>query len=546
MLAARNVVPPIASPLTGTATLWLRLTRDAQGTVTTASVDIDVRSTAINVTGLKLYQGPPNANGSLLVDLGGNRQASFPVTRLNAWQGPVYVTVATEQFPGGALRGQMEAADHAVLLARLSPGLAAVHVLATRDPRGRLTSAELTFEAATAGPIRLEWQGRVFEESTRLPFDVPMVIAATDIVAALLRAPAQVSLTLGESSGTESRGTLHGTDRVSFFPGPGRVTFHTLRNQAGDAIAALTVLDPHPTATGPVALSDPADRVFVRQEVTPNAPFATVLLSEAADLSSLNATLRTPDRARWNRVPLAARVPPPVAQSVISAVWDPRHRTIAPGGLFTVFGQNLAAAAGDLAGLVGTRVPVSLNGTSVMIGGLAAPVIDVRPTHVIAQAPMELEAGPQPVVVRTSEGASAPVMATVAPVAPAVFFEQTSALGNVAVVRKADGSAVSMENPARPNDLLVFFATGYGARTTPAIATGIAAPSANPVRLPLPSVTIGGRPAAVVYSVLVPGLLGIVQTAIRMPQAAGSGNLPLVVSYGASQSNPVILFGALR
>ena len=115
-----------------------------------------------------------------------------------------------------------------------------------------------------------------------------------------------------------------------------------------------------------------------------------------------------------------------------------------------------------------------------------------------------------------------------------------------AAVYKANGTEVSLENPARPNEVLLLYSTGFGSSTIPALATGTSAPASALVRTRNPTVTIGGRPATVLYSVLAPGLVGIVQTAVRMPQSAGAGNLAIVVQLGEIRANAVILFAALR
>ena len=78
------------------------------------------------------------------------------------------------------------------------------------------------------------------------------------------------------------------------------------------------------------------------------------------------------------------------------------------------------------------------------------------------------------------------------------------------------------------------------------MVAGMTAQESPLMRTANPTVLIGGRPATVLYSVLAPGLVGIVQTAVRMPQSAGSGNIPMMVSLGDVRANAVILFAALR
>jgi uncharacterized protein (TIGR03437 family) len=103
------------------------------------------------------------------------------------------------------------------------------------------------------------------------------------------------------------------------------------------------------------------------------------------------------------------------------------------------------------------------------------------------------------------------------------------------VVKNADFSLVTAENPARAGDILVIYLTGMG-QTTPATATGALAsgdPFANTVT---PTVTIGGQNAEVIYSLASPGYLGLNQIAVRTP-AVAAGNAAVVVRAGDRTSN---------
>ena len=587
LLSPRNVVPPVALQASGIATIWLRVVRDASGAVASASVDLSVSYQfpgSVTITGLKLYRGAPGTVGELALDTGLSaavdpsgraglhQRISLPNSQLgNLLPNPraIYVSLETAALPGGALRGQIESPDQAILLTRLesttspSTGSGAIQLLATRDPRGRLTSAQLTFHISLpnvpTSSLQLKWGVYALDVALLpTPFadrkELPINQANADLVTALLRSPAQVSLAMPtqQPAGTLS-GQLHGTDRLDFHPQKPlsealRLSLHTLRDQSGRVVLAHVILDPPPrpgligaTVTGP------GGRPVFASTFAPSSPFTSLNISEPESLAALNDLVQTPEEFVVDGVArLAPSIGPPVAQSVISAVWDPQHRPIAPGGLFTVFGRHLTSVAGDLAGLLGNRIPTALNGTSILMAGRAVPILDVRAGHVIAQVPADMPAGSQPVIVRTPYGDSAAIPALVSPAAPAVFFSSVTAQGHLAAVFKANGTAVSMENPARPNDLLLFFSTGFGSRTTPPLVTGTTAPESPLSRTPIPSVSIGGRAAQVLYSVLAPGLVGIVQTAVRMPQAAGSGNIPLVVSLGDVRANPVILFAALR
>ncbi len=623
LLQANNRVPQNSLPASGAVTIWVRVVRNSAGATISASVDLSVQYSirfAHGIRGLKVYRGLATGAEWVLdtklvpreVLSGGNwyfELRALPLLpaqadRLLASAGSFTLSLETaeagqlEARTDAALEGPLMAADQAVLLTKLEPessgavgmaatGIGAVHLIATRDRRGQLTSAEILLDIDTDGlpggsfinslqllfdggtailvdrssqffaapfPIQPDDAGRI-----RYRLEVAVAQASANLITALLRAPTTVSLRVNTRDAGGLLGRLHGTDRAQFFvPSAANaasdvfsLNVHSLRDQTGRAIAALAIYDAGRALDSIVVTGVDGARLFKSPAQLGFPPYNTVNLRTAAELATLNALLTAPETFSvafnsMSAMRLAASSPAPVAQSVISGIWDPQYRAVAPGGLFTVFGRNLTNVGGNLAGLVGNRIPTALNGTSVLMAGRLVPIIDVRPDHVIAQVPADMPIGLQTVVVRTTKGDSATIQAVVMATAPAVFFSSTTREGPIAAVYKNNGTEVSMENPARPNDVLLFFSTGFGPRSTPAAVAGITAPESPLTRSPNPTVLIGGRPAAVLYSVLAPGLVGIVQTAVRMPQSAGSGNIPLVVSVGDVRANAVILFAALR
>ncbi len=595
LLSPRNQVPPVTLQATGAATVWLRLVSDHSGVPVSASVHLNLRYQfpgSTTITGIRFHRGAPgtvgepifNSSFSGFTDSTGRaglaRRLAVPLDvaqSLLANPGLIHLSVETTAFPSGALRGPLGVADEAVLLTRLQAddsseiALAGLHLLATRDPRGRLTSAELSLQISTPiGSVDVEITpsgnpSLKFENLSAVGDAFPSVIELpinqtnADLVTSLLRTPDRVRLSVTDrQSAKRISGQLHGTDRVVFYPtlmpssGVSMLRLHTLRDSSGQAIAARALIDAPPdSGATQVVLTGKGGQPIFDRPLVPGRALPSALIIGSESLAGLNDLLLNPENGiisvpGLGTAALAGRSRPPLAQSVISAVWAPQHRILAPGGLFTVFGRDLTKVSGDLAGLLGNRIPTALNGTSVLMAGRAVPLLDVRADRIIAQVPTDLPVGQRSVVVRNPNGESAAIQTTIAAAAPAVFFGAETAEGHVAVVYKANGTEVSMGNPARPNDILLFFCTGFGSRTMPALASGTTAPESPLVRMPNPIVTIGGRSATVLYSVLAPGLVGIVQTAVRMPQNAGSGNLPLAVRVGEVSANPVILFGAIR
>jgi uncharacterized protein (TIGR03437 family) len=273
--------------------------------------------------------------------------------------------------------------------------------------------------------------------------------------------------------------------------------------------------------------------------------FRIVNVNNQAGLATLNSLVRNPENHYVNLHTtvhpggavrsqlLPANTAAPSIGAIISAVSEPTLRTVAPGGLMTIFGTNLVKAPTDLSGWAGDSVPLSLNGVQATIAGTRAPILIVDRDHLVVQVPNEVSAGAQPVVVTNPNGATASSTVTVAASAPGIFF---GPLGAVAL-RNSDYSVIGPDNPARAGDLLLIYATGFGQPTTP---TGRVTPFTDP--LPRKSgvrATLGGRDVDVIYALSSPGLVGVDQFVIRVAEGIPAGNANLVVRIGDATSNTV-------
>lgn len=223
----------------------------------------------------------------------------------------------------------------------------------------------------------------------------------------------------------------------------------------------------------------------------------------------------------------------PVVEGILSAVLDTSSTSLAPLGLFTIFGTNLAPVAA-IAG--GNTLTDTLGGATVEVEGARVPLLYVSPTQINAQLGSDVTSGPKPLIVNNGGGASPPVTATVAPVAPAIFFRTAGG----AVVKNADFSLVSASNPARAGDVLVIYFTG-GGQTNPRIVSGGVVGFPPLAETAPASVTIGTRAAEVLYSAASPGFVGLYQAAVRMPSGVAPGNAPVILSMGGASSNTVMI-----
>ena len=219
---------------------------------------------------------------------------------------------------------------------------------------------------------------------------------------------------------------------------------------------------------------------------------------------------------------------------MLPANLDKTATSIAPGGLISIFGANLAKLTADLSGWTGRQLPVALDAVKATISGIRAPLIYVSPNQINAQAPVELSAGVQTIVVDNGAGPSVALSVNVVPMAPAIFFYPVAA-----VLKNANFTLVSAANPARAGDVLLIYATGLG-QTTPAVRTGGLSPADTLARTASVTATIGSQPATVVYSIASPGFAGLYQVAVTVP-AGVTGSVALQISAGAAESNTVTI-----
>jgi len=232
----------------------------------------------------------------------------------------------------------------------------------------------------------------------------------------------------------------------------------------------------------------------------------------------------------------AASVTPPNISGVVNAA--DFSSNVAPGGLISVFGNNLSPvnmASSEL------PLPTALANSCLSVNGQPVPILFVSPSQANAQMPYEA-IGNVTLIFRTPGGTSDNFNLVVQPNAPSVFLSGNAGpLTNVpTIVRNDDGLLVTDSHPVhrKSGSALVIYLTGLGP-TTPAVADGMPAP-ANPlsVSITVPTVTLGGVQLGLLYSGLAPGMVGVNQINVSVPFNVPTGtNVPLVISQGSISSS---------
>jgi uncharacterized protein (TIGR03437 family) len=219
------------------------------------------------------------------------------------------------------------------------------------------------------------------------------------------------------------------------------------------------------------------------------------------------------------------------------------------GALATLFGTHLSVNLNGVVGATQSPLPDTLNGTTVTVDGVAAPILAVSNTQLGGQINFQIPwevAGQQTIaiVVNNGMGTSASVSMPIAITAaqPGVFQIYDSNLAQqVGAVEHVDGSVVSSLSPAAPGETVVVYCTGLGP-VSPALVTGLPAPG-SPLSYTtyMPTVTIGAIGATVDFSGAAPYFSGLNQMNVTVPANAPSGLQPMVVSVNGVSATPVNL-----
>ncbi len=230
----------------------------------------------------------------------------------------------------------------------------------------------------------------------------------------------------------------------------------------------------------------------------------------------------------------------------------PPVQTISAGAITTIYGSNFLAAgsAPAINQVADGQLSTNFAGVCVTVGGVRAPIFAVAATQVTIEVP-EVPAGSAPVQVIRNCGTAAEqksniLTASAQSASPELLYLQTNADGRnpVAAVGLAGewigapGSiAGATLRPAKPGDILVVYALGFGS-TIPAQVTGVPAAGAAQVAQSV-GITIGGvplAPADIQYAGASPYFIGLYQINLRVPDGVPSRNQSIIVKIGSSQS----------
>lgn len=294
--------------------------------------------------------------------------------------------------------------------------------------------------------------------------------------------------------------------------------------RAGDV---LTLTGDNFTAGNPAKVEILTDDILVQPEFIANNRITLRLPVNVTGLVNLavRLTYSSGETATSNSVPIQITGPPPppppifTPQAIVNgATFRPG---ISPGGLATIFGQNLASREAKAESL---PLPTNLAGVQVTFDGWPAPLWYVSPNQINLQVPLELGAPADVRVQVNRDGVKSDiVMVHLDPVSPGVFQ-----YNGFSIISHSDYRLVTPEAPLRPGEKGIIWATGLGL-TNPPAETGKASPRYAQIVNPI-TLTIGSKEAEILFAGLAPDLVGVYQINFLVPQDISSNDAILVVS----------------
>lgn len=305
----------------------------------------------------------------------------------------------------------------------------------------------------------------------------------------------------------------------------------TLVDDCGDLVTDGQIVATFSNGDPPLILSlaDPTAASYVGTW-TPEHASSQIAINARATASNLPAaTAQIAGAVTPNNAPI-------LADAAIANFYNPiGGAPLAPGSLIQITGQYLA---GQTLNAATVPLPQTLGGTSVIVGGLQAPVSMVSPGQIDAQVPFELPAGqPYQVIVNANNALTTPQSLQAGDASPGLSVLPS---GYVQASHQS-GAAVTESAPAQPAENISIYLVGMGATTIP-VASGQPGPGGTFATTVIdPVVTLNNESATVTFSGLIPGLVGVYQVNFVVPSDATNGDLTLTLSENAFGSNTGLL-----
>jgi|GEM_PF-1732634 len=230
---------------------------------------------------------------------------------------------------------------------------------------------------------------------------------------------------------------------------------------------------------------------------------------------------------------------------------------LAPGTLVTIDAAGLSETTEEAPDDGVQSLPKKLAGVEVLVDGVALPLLSVSPTQIRAQIPYDLgNAAAASLYVRSERGDGAVTITNAVTVKLLAATPGLFAFGGVeprsgltvhmdTASQGQPGTPVTVENPAKPGEVLVFWAAGLGVVDDVGGKTLVAglpydgsdAPVLNPV-----TAIVNGREAQILSAALPHQAIGVYEVRILLPDdLPADPKTPLLIEQDGFTSNTVTI-----
>jgi minor extracellular serine protease Vpr len=216
---------------------------------------------------------------------------------------------------------------------------------------------------------------------------------------------------------------------------------------------------------------------------------------------------------------------------------------ISPGGLATIFGDNLTTVTGIVYAYA-NPLPDELAGVQVFVSGIPAPIYGIAyadgQDQISIQVPYAAPTGPGAAEIQVVDEGT-----TVADFFTDSFTEDPGIFtydGNFAIAEASDYSLIGPDNPANPGEPLVLYVTGLGPLNQD-LVDGYGSPTSPPLADTVDpfQVVLDNENCTVFFSGLAPGFVGLYQINFYVPADAASGNLQIYIQSTYANSGVATL-----
>jgi len=216
---------------------------------------------------------------------------------------------------------------------------------------------------------------------------------------------------------------------------------------------------------------------------------------------------------------------------------------LAPGDIVALFGDQLTY--GDIAQAASLPLQTTLGNVQVLVNGTPAPLYYVSPGQVNFQIPTDARTGNGTISVVRNGTTGNKVFVSIATSVPRFILLSG---GPYPILTTPAGALTGIPgSPVKDGDTVVFYVIGLGP-TSPFVPSGTASPGNPPATVPTTQVCFGtvtlfGKPQCTnaAFAGLTPGLVGLYQINVTIPNTVASGSQPVYFTVNGVQSDIVQL-----